>query len=131
MSKKWNYEAIRTVGNNSHVEAFVVIQNGGDVTTRKPLHHIVKHSPTGFEIGYGGSGPSDLAYSILVHWMLSYGFTAKEAHEQAEIHHQTFKWDFIAKERDRVCIPDDVIELWWVEQEEARERELAAMRGGE
>lgn len=31
----------------------------------KPLRHVVRHSPTGFEWGYGGSGPSDLALSIL------------------------------------------------------------------
>jgi hypothetical protein len=29
------------------------------------LSHIVLHSPTGFEYGYGGSGPADLALSIL------------------------------------------------------------------
>ena len=29
------------------------------------LRHINRHSPTGFEWGYGGSGPADLAYSIL------------------------------------------------------------------
>jgi len=29
------------------------------------LHHVVRHSPTGFEWGYLGSGPADLAYSIL------------------------------------------------------------------
>lgn len=31
----------------------------------KPLKHLVVHSPTGFEWGYGGSGPADLALSIL------------------------------------------------------------------
>ncbi|MBT9252140.1 MAG: hypothetical protein KM296_00220 [Brockia lithotrophica] len=30
-----------------------------------PLHHVERHSPTGFEWGYGGSGPADLALSIL------------------------------------------------------------------
>lgn len=32
---------------------------------RKALTHLVRHSPTGFEWGYGGSGPSDLARSLL------------------------------------------------------------------
>lgn len=32
-----------------------------------PLRHWVRHSPTGFEWGYGGSGPADLARSILAH----------------------------------------------------------------
>ena len=29
------------------------------------LPHLVHHSPTGFEFGYGGSGPADLARSIV------------------------------------------------------------------
>lgn len=34
-------------------------------TRRYELHHVQRHSPTGFEIGYNGSGPADLALSIL------------------------------------------------------------------
>lgn len=34
---------------------------------RKLLPHVGKHSPTGLEWGYSGSGPSDLAHSILAH----------------------------------------------------------------
>lgn len=30
-----------------------------------PLKHEMRHSPTGFEWGYGGSGPADTARSIL------------------------------------------------------------------
>lgn len=30
------------------------------------LDHVVKHSPTGFSWGYGGSGPSDLARCLLI-----------------------------------------------------------------
>lgn len=30
-----------------------------------PLKHLVRHSPMGFEWGYGGSGPADLARSIV------------------------------------------------------------------
>jgi hypothetical protein len=30
-----------------------------------PLPHLVRHSPDGFAYGYGGSGPSDLARSIV------------------------------------------------------------------
>ncbi len=30
-----------------------------------PLKHLVRHSPDGFEWGYGGSGPADLARSIV------------------------------------------------------------------
>jgi len=34
-----------------------------EVSTNVP-HHIVHHSPTGFEWGYGGSGPADLALNL-------------------------------------------------------------------
>lgn len=39
----------------------VVIEKG----TEKPLQHRIRHSPTGLEWGYSGSGPADLALSIL------------------------------------------------------------------
>jgi hypothetical protein len=32
----------------------------------RPLPHHVRHSPDGFNWGYGGSGPSDLARSLLI-----------------------------------------------------------------
>jgi hypothetical protein len=32
----------------------------------RELAHVVKHSPTGFSWGYAGSGPADLARSILL-----------------------------------------------------------------
>jgi len=54
----------------------------------KPLKHIVKHSPTGFNWGYGGSGPADLALSILADCV---------GLETAEKHYQRFKWDYVAK----------------------------------
>jgi hypothetical protein len=36
---------------------------------RRPLRHVVRHSPTGYEWNYAGSGPADLARSILVEVM--------------------------------------------------------------
>jgi hypothetical protein len=49
-----------------------------------PLPHIIHHSPTGFECGYPGSGPADLALSILAD-LLGAGFAAM----QARIHGMT------------------------------------------
>lgn len=37
----------------------------GETLPRYRLPHATLHSPTGFECGYGGSGPADLAASIL------------------------------------------------------------------
>jgi len=53
-----------------------------------PLHHFVRHSPTGFEWGYGGSGPADLALSILVDLI---GLA------KADQLYQQFKWDVVAQ----------------------------------
>lgn len=48
------------------------------------------HSPSGFNWGYGGSGPAQLALAILVN------FTGNEAFALA--HYQDFKWHFLATE---------------------------------
>lgn len=42
-----------------------VVRNG----LPEPLQHIVEHSPSGFEWGYIGSGPADLAISILTDYL--------------------------------------------------------------
>lgn len=51
-------------------------------------HVLIQHSPTGYEVGYGGSGPADLALNIL--------FTVAGNRTIAERHHQAFKQKFIA-----------------------------------
>lgn len=74
--------------------------------------HIIKHhSPTGFEIGYGGSGPADLALNVL-HLLMPaargmdsgcrpaiarrVNFGGNWVSGDAERLHQDFKWKFIA-----------------------------------
>jgi len=56
-SKGKVYKAVRGIINNR-----LVICEGSQL---RDLPHIMYHSPDGFEWGYGGSGPSDLARSIL------------------------------------------------------------------
>jgi hypothetical protein len=53
----------------------------------RPLEHVVRHSPSGIEWGYGGSGPADLARSIL------FAFTDEAT---AERHCVRFKDEFVA-----------------------------------
>lgn len=77
------------------IVAKVVAEHGEYV-----LPHIVCHSPTGFETGYGGSGPADLALAILAdHFGESEG-TVREGYRQgpsrAVQFHQRFKVAFIA-----------------------------------
>lgn len=61
----------------------------GWITKKKnwqPLRHFVLHSPTGFNWGYGGSGPADLARCILIDLL----------HEEPEpALYQDFKYEFV------------------------------------
>ncbi len=58
-------------------------------------HKLIVHSPNGFEWGYGGSGPADLALNILAM------FTDRKTAEEL---HQIFKWDYIAKVPFEGCL---------------------------
>lgn len=69
---------------------------------------VVSGSPYGYEWGYEGSGPSDLALNILVNVLPILGFRANQPHERLKCYHndcsylawrlhQDFKRDFIAK----------------------------------
>lgn len=71
-----------------------------------PLRHIVRHSPTGMEWGYGGSGPSDLALSILADYLgerqavrrfiRPMGWMTENEPMTCRFY-QRFKWDFVAR----------------------------------
>lgn len=52
------------------------------------VKHLVHHSPTGLEYGYGGSGPADLARSIMGHHL------GRSDPQPAT--YQDFKFKFIA-----------------------------------
>jgi hypothetical protein len=54
-----------------------------------PRHDLWNHSPTGFEWGYGGSGPAQLALAILADHCGN--------DEQALNFYQRFKWAVIAE----------------------------------
>ena len=60
------------------------------------LRHVVYHSPTGFEWGYGGSGPADTALSILANYFDESPERREISNTHAWYHHQAFKWHFIA-----------------------------------
>lgn len=72
--------------------------------THAPLPRtLVYHSPTGFEFGYGGSGPADLALNIL-----ALVVSPKEAMHL----HQQFKWDFIARAKAGDVLPLSNVRDW-------------------
>jgi len=69
----------------------------------RPLRHRVRHSPTGFEWGYLGSGPADLALSIL------WNFLGKEP---SRILYMDFKTRFVAGWKDKWEITSLEIQNW-------------------
>ena len=69
----------------------------------RKLEHRVRHSPDGFEWGYGGSGPADLARSIL------WDFLGAEPHPRL---YQQFKADHVVKWGERWMITSLAIRFW-------------------
>jgi len=67
----------------------VYFDNDKDIVELNPKHsqNVYNHSPDGFNWGYGGSGPSQLALAILL---------VLVDKEQAVKFYQDFKWKFIA-----------------------------------
>lgn len=51
-------------------------------------HKVIRHSPTGMNWGYGGSGAADFALNALLMFI---------SLEQAEPIYQAFKWQFVTK----------------------------------
>lgn len=91
----------------------------------QPLPHVVHHSPTGFEWGYGGSGPADLALSILSFVIgperQTVGiYEGKTCGAQAWLLHQPFKRDVVAGfDRDRWAISVGQVRQWIAAQEKS------------
>lgn len=83
----------------------------GEASANVP-RRVVHHSPDGYEWGYGGSGPADLALNILSLFVGA---------NRAWPLHQEFKSDFIANmPHEGGTIPKDAI-VNWIEAHEARE----------
>ncbi len=95
------YRIMRDGFRNGRVRCDVEVDDSG-----YPLPHLVHHSPDGFEYGYGGSGPSDLARSIV-------GDFLSDRNPHPDIYNP-FKWKFIAglKGEGPHIITDDQIDEW-------------------
>ncbi|CAB1129528.1 protein of unknown function [Candidatus Hydrogenisulfobacillus filiaventi] len=86
-----------------HAEV-VVLEEGAT----RPLRHVGNHSPSGFEWGYGGSGPADLARSLLA--------DATGDDDLAGWMEQDFKWGVVARlPHDEWELPQADV-LVWVER---------------
>lgn len=90
---------------------------GGD-----QVKHRLHHSPTGYSYGYGGSGPADLALSILDAALPDEEATAtiwnrKKVKATAWILHQQFRWEFVASwPRDGAQITVGEVRRWAAEK---------------
>ena len=71
----------------------------------RKLEHLVKHSPDGFMCGYGGSGPADLALSILADLIGA---------DEATKWYQAFKWDIISQRGPMMhwTLSEEHIQTW-------------------
>jgi hypothetical protein len=93
------YEGTRDADGNAYVH---VIQNR--LRRTLPLRlDLANHSPTGFEWGYAGSGPAQLALALIAHASSDGGLAARL--------HQPFKWRVITKLPQKCGAPPG-ISLW-------------------
>jgi len=76
----------------------------GDLETNVP-HLVTHHSPTGWSVGYGGSGCADLALNLLEATLNAIGYNGARTEPLWDDNtvftlawnlHQDFKWKFIA-----------------------------------
>jgi hypothetical protein len=83
----------------------IVLKRVNGVPATNVPHRQVRHSPTGYEWGYAGSGPADLALNILLM------FTDEQT---AETLHQDFKQEYITvlPEEGGIITRNDI--LHWI-----------------
>lgn len=89
-------------------QTVVVQHEGGDsILDPGPSQKVWNHSPDGFQWGYGGSGPAQLALAILL------DVTGDEALSVRL--HQDFKRDKIAQLEDSFVLTEDEVRDWLAE----------------
>lgn len=110
------YRGIREADGTAYVEIVEVSEEDPDEGVWVgELTHVVRHSPTGLEWGYGGSGPADTARSLLADL-----FPVR----LANLLYQDFKWDYVAEfpsEMPRGLPRDRRYEQWRVSEAQIRE----------
>lgn len=98
------------------------------------LIHAVFHSPTGLEWGYGGSGPADLALSILCDYFDEPRVKEKFEGTMSWRLHQPFKRTFVGSfDREKWELTEVEIDRWIAEVVDVADvvRELAGLRSQE
>jgi len=80
-----------------------ILRNGRPLSLKASLK-IRPHSPAGFNWGYGGSGPAQLALALR--------YNATHNKQLALDNYQAFKWQFVAHWGDSWQITDHEILTW-------------------
>ena len=88
----WSEHDLHTYAWPRVVHAYAV-RDGQD--PQLVTHH-VRHSPSGFEFGYEGSGPAELARCLLIDWLDLHGLADDPYAEPLPVSYQEFKRAFIA-----------------------------------
>ncbi|MDP3911989.1 MAG: DUF6166 domain-containing protein [Gemmatimonadales bacterium] len=95
------------MGTRTSCECLVEVADEGKRREREPLaprHDIISHSPAGFEWGYEGGGPAQLALAILAD---AFGPVV------AEMGHQRFRRDVVANlPREEWTLTTDDLREW-------------------
>jgi len=89
----------------------VQVTEGTRITTLNPRTDLWNHSPTGFQWGYGGSGPAQLALALLAD---------ATGDDRLAVHlHQPFKRHFVCSFGNSWTMTDEGIRAWAATQEAA------------
>jgi hypothetical protein len=99
----------------------ILSENGHSRVETNIPHLVVHHSPNGFEFGYGGSGPADLALNACQLYLTIVGYRGRTTqcwrgycYTLAWMLHQDFKRDFIESVPRRGAIHSfDALDAWF------------------
>ena len=90
-----------------------VLTPDGHALPLKPSLKLWSHSPTGFQWGYAGSGPAQLALALLLHH-------TKDTYKALK-YHQAFKADVIGRLPHKWEIAPNEIDQWLNEHSQHQE----------
>ena len=106
------YRGTRTDGRDMHGGFIVKV---GDTDNEKEVvfsaaasQKLTNHSPNGFNWGYGGSGPAQLALGLLLDVTADTNLSLQ--------YYQQFKWEIVATLKDTWELTETSI-LEWIEQQ--------------
>jgi hypothetical protein len=88
----------------------LVVTKDGQVLSPEPSQKLWNHSPDGFQWGYGGSGPAQLALALLLDATGDPGLSVRL--------HQDFKRDFVAGWGEKWEITTKQVKSWVEKQPE-------------